>query len=614
MDRMLVYAKTPAGEEATRQRTRVVQRNLRMVLLQVDGQLNVDGLVAKIGNESLVFSALRELEKGGYIALSADAPSVWEQSKVKVKKIGAAAAQISHFSAFGPSKAEPLDNDSFEPSMIGEPSSFSAKKHRKKVEPAIVVAPTAEPVVPAPAPVVSHKLPPLKPLPPGNWVKPKSSSERLLETLAGLMSGLKTSLKVNKKPVGGDLAPYKRKSWPLRIAATLVALVVAVFLVILLYPYNNHRAGIESALGTIFGVPVRVGSVGSQLLPRPSLTLNNVRIGEADELQIGTIIVPQLLSLSGSGRKVISEVEVSDMVVQADFFTNLPRLFSGVHSSQNLVVEHVRFNGVNMSAADLALNGMVGDLSFKSGEHQNELLLMTADRALQFKFSAMQAGIEVGVNSVGWKPAENSPYEFSMIAAKGLLERGKLSLSSTELRTADGFFKGGWSFEWGKGRFSTAANGEVSSMDVRKLAKMFSLPLEMDGRLSGNVTLAGAGNNWPSMWQATEATMTMQVDRGVINGIDLGEAARRGAGNAVRGGLTKFERMKADLVINSQQVSGKNVQVESGMVTANGQFLAGSDKSVEAEMQMKIQGTVAPIRALLRVYGKLPVLQTVMEK
>jgi len=604
MDRMLVYAKTPAGEEATRQRTRVVQRNLRMVLLQVDGQLNVDGLVAKIGNESLVFSALRELEKGGYIALSADAPSVWEQSKVKVKKIGAAAAQISQFSAFGQSKAEPLDNDSFEPSVFSESASLSTKKAHKKVEPAISVASTAESVAPAPAPVASHKLPPLKPLPPGNWVKPKGSLERLQEMLAGLTSGFKTSPKTSskaEKSVSGDLAPYKHKSWPLRIAGILAALVVVGFLIVFMYPYNSHRAAIESTLGAMIGVPVRIGSVGSQLLPRPSLTLNNVRIGEGEDLQIGTIVVPQLLSLYGSGRKVIPEVDVNDVVVQADFLTNLPRFFSGVHSSQNLVVEHVRFSGVSLAAADLVLKDMVGELSLKSGNQADELLLATPNRALQFKFAPIQAGIEVVVQSAGWKPAENSPYEFSLIAAKGLLQRGKLDLNNTEFRVAEGSFKGGWTFEWGKGSFSTAANGEVSSMEVRGLTKIFALPLEMDGRLSGNVILAGAGNNWWSMWQATEATMSMRVDRGVINGV-------------VRGGLTKFDSMKADLVINARQVSGKNVQIDSGMVTANGQFLAGSDKSVEAEMQMKIQGTAAPIRSVLRVYGKLPVLQTVMEK
>ena len=65
MDANLIYAKTPIGDEAVRQSTRVVQRNLRMVLVQVDGKMSVEELSNKIGNSRLVHAALRELEEGG---------------------------------------------------------------------------------------------------------------------------------------------------------------------------------------------------------------------------------------------------------------------------------------------------------------------------------------------------------------------------------------------------------------------------------------------------------------------------------------------------------------------------------------------------------------------
>ena len=68
MNPKLVFAKTPTGDEAVRQSTRVVQRNLRMVLVQVDGKLSVEELAGKIGDARLVDNALRELEEGGFIA------------------------------------------------------------------------------------------------------------------------------------------------------------------------------------------------------------------------------------------------------------------------------------------------------------------------------------------------------------------------------------------------------------------------------------------------------------------------------------------------------------------------------------------------------------------
>ena len=52
----MLYEVITIGDEAVRQSTRVVQRNLRMVLVQVDGKLTVAELSEKIGNARLVES------------------------------------------------------------------------------------------------------------------------------------------------------------------------------------------------------------------------------------------------------------------------------------------------------------------------------------------------------------------------------------------------------------------------------------------------------------------------------------------------------------------------------------------------------------------------------
>ena len=57
MDLEIIYAKTLSGEEAMHKRTRVMQRNVRMVLILVDGQSTVADLILKTGNEKLTASS-----------------------------------------------------------------------------------------------------------------------------------------------------------------------------------------------------------------------------------------------------------------------------------------------------------------------------------------------------------------------------------------------------------------------------------------------------------------------------------------------------------------------------------------------------------------------------
>ena len=613
MDGTLVYSKTPAGEEATRQRTRVVQRNLRMVLLQVDGQLDVEGLVAKIGNESLVFGALRELEKGGYIALSLDAPSVWEQGKQKVKKIGSAAsAQISQLSSFGPSKAEPLDSDSFEPSIMGEDSTFGAKTGQiKKAVFAAIAEPPSPPAEPEGVSLPKHSAVRSSPS-----VSVASKGHGLKDRFAAFFAHSTTvkpsSVNAKKTPVQ-DLAPYRKKSWSLRIAGALLFFLLACLSVMFFYPYNSHRSAIEDSMRRIVGMPVRIGSVGIHVYPQPSLVLSDVRLGDADELRIGSLVVPRLHSLYGSGPKRIQDILAKDMLVQPDFLATLPRLLSGVKASKNLMIERVQLTGMKLMVAGASLDNLEGKIGFGSGEEQGDLLLVTPGRGLQFHLKPVLAGVEVAIQGPGWKPSENSPYNFSLVFCKGLLQPGRLSLSSTEFGLANGIFKGRWLFDWSRGGMSMAANGALTNFDAKKLMSMLAVPLDLDGRLSGNLVLSGAGADWSGMWSGVDATLALKVEHGVLGGVDFGEAMRRGAGNSVRGGQTKFDRLKGDLVLSNRRVVGKNISIESGLSNASGQFVAKNDHSVEANVQMNILGTSVPIRAPLRVTGSLPVLQTVVE-
>ena len=84
-----------------RQRTRVVQRNMRMVLILVDGNATVADLSAKTGNVQLVENALHELEQSGFIELRVEQDSVWEQSKKVAAEIKAAAIGYSRPASAG---------------------------------------------------------------------------------------------------------------------------------------------------------------------------------------------------------------------------------------------------------------------------------------------------------------------------------------------------------------------------------------------------------------------------------------------------------------------------------------------------------------------------------
>jgi len=78
----------------------------------------------------------------------------------------------------------------------------------------------------------------------------------------------------------------------------------------------------------------------------------------------------------------------------------------------------------------------------------------------------------------------------------------------------------------------------------------------------------------------------------------------------VRGGGTKFDRLTGQLTVSSRQISGRSMQLDAGMVVANGQFTAMPDLRVDAALTVTMQTSVAIQRLPVRVSGTLPDLST----
>src|SRR5574343_180440 len=280
MDPNLIYTKTPTGDEAVRQSTRVVQRNLRMVLVLVDGKVSVAELAAKIGNSRLVESALRELEEGGYIAPTIEAVSVWEESRKAAQNDSpqSAAAVLSEFSTFGP-KSLGGANSRIPQSAVSNFSSFG------------------KPILPsssrAPAPRII--APPLN----------------------------------ESQPEDTDFSTRKPRFTRLRLA-TICALVITATLmaIALLYPYDRFKQDIEANASLIANAPVTIDRVSLALLPSPHLKLTGIHIGIPVSGKIEEIRLSSPLSLLARAPHKISKIDISGAYFPASQLVSFP-LFRG---------------------------------------------------------------------------------------------------------------------------------------------------------------------------------------------------------------------------------------------------------------------------------------------
>lgn len=560
MDANLVYAKTPTGDEAVRQSTRVVQRNLRMVLVQVDGKVSVAELATKIGNPRLVEAALRELEEGGFIARQQGGAPGWEDSRKPTEpgQQSEPPQPMSQFSVFGPQTAAP--NSRVTPSAASNFSSFG------------------KPILPSRNGAVEGGFKPSMAPPPYQPAK---------EYVAG-------------NDDAGRWRLGRRHLW-LGLGGVLLLLAgTAQF-----FPYERFKPDFEGAASRYLGAPVKIGGIGMALLPMPHFKLNALSIGASAEGRIAEVRISSLFALLGSKPLHISRIDVSGAQLTASQLVAMPFFKLDGPVSGDALIRKVHFDHSRLVFAEgVEFQDVYGDLDFQTDGKLDKATIESDDRTMLVEAKPGPLGIALNIEGRAWKPTGTTA-QFASLQAKGILQKDKLLVQNIDTTFLGGILRGDWLIDWGNG-LAMAGDATLSRIDTRKLGAAFAPALKLEGEMGGTVKLRSSAGNWEALWRNAEVVLNTEITRGTLYGVDLGEAARRNGVSEVRAGVTKFDRLRSTISINPRQIALKDVRMDAGMVTAAGQFTAGRDGQVDGNMAVTLQTSVAKMNVPVHVYGTLP--------
>ena len=152
----------------------------------------------------------------------------------------------------------------------------------------------------------------------------------------------------------------------------------------------------------------------------------------------------------------------------------------------------------------------------------------------------------------------------------------------------------------------------LERLSCRKVTAVFAPSLSLEGDLMGSFRMHGAGDNWESMWENMDAALDTLIVRGVLNGVNLAEATRRGRGSIVRAGSSKFDRLAVSVSINRRQMNGRSLVIDASQFTATGQFFATRDRQVDSKLMVTMRNQGSSQILPVRVSGTLPNLVAVV--
>lgn len=598
MDPNLIYIKTASGEEAMHQRTRVMQRNLRMVLILVDGKSTVSDLMLKIGNPQLTESALVELEEGGFIAPHAGQDSLWSESKKVAQEIRSAAMNKAN-QIVSPDKAPDKVPEVDQGASLLEDSAFSKSAFPF---PPMPFANTDKPVVP---PVKEKPRKPKKPS-----MKTADFLAKFAKPFKALFSGgepLDQRDKVSIKPIRrGD----RRKSltWSAVLTLAFLFLIVLSVLLVLFFPYGIFRTDVEAAIARSTGRPVTVGAIRGEIYPKPGLLLSGVKIGKDD----ATVTIAEARLLPEPGTVFEPKVQfrqaiLSGVTLPAELIGGLTDLFASLASpSSRFGLNTVRFEKTDVSFAGLALSGLEGEAKLGATGVFQSVQLHSADRSINLEATPIGAGIEVTVEALAWRPSEASRLVVNSANLKGALENGTLTLREIELRIFDGVVKGLAILRADKTP-SLVGEIEYERINAMRFGEAIGVGQLLAGDASGSLKFSALSDSWATIFSAIEADGAFSLVRGGIGGIDLPEAVRRVSRGPVQGGATQFEQLSGKVKVTGSAYQISDISINSGLMQSSGNAEVDKDLKLKGKMVLEMRGSANQMRVPVVLGGTLMV-------
>ncbi len=565
MNDATIFDKTAAGDEAIREKTRLVQRNLRLVLVLVNGIADVASLKHSLGDPAMVESALAELERLGLIeSEEACAKRLAQQEQTATRVVAVPDEQ-----------------------PLVEAQTVFDEELATQVRLTPVVVPRSDDDTPRSSPLAA--IP--------NWIEGlrKSRARAQEEALYERAYGSEAMDRELVDPVSIDpsMAPPLPTTRPRinpgsLIKGGLLVLVIGLVAAVAFYPYDNYRPEFEQRLAAITNDSVKIGALRVAFMP-PAVVLENVTLGNPVYAEAAAIRLLPDASFPFAGAN-FRKAEIDGLRMQEAILPRLSQWFAPSAMGEARIGE-ISFEHASLTVAGHALTDLAGKAEPSNGV--GRVVVQAAGGKLVAEISPTPAGVSVNATAQSWRVPFRPGFECTRMDIHGDLSPGRFDIRDMGIMFYDGTLSGSGGLAWTGSSARVDLKAEFQHLaSSRLLSGIGATPL-VDGEASGQLSVQGRAAAVDLLDRVAHLDSTFKVLHGTLR-LDLVEAMR--SKSAIRGGQMRFEEFAGNIGADAERIRLGNLRLSSGFLRGNGQAtinrangtMAGA---VRLEMRSGAEGT-----------------------
>jgi|GEM_PF-249975 len=409
------------------------------------------------------------------------------------------------------------------------------------------------------------------------------------------------------------------------IAGLLI--LVVLFVLPFLIPTKSYIPKLEQLVAEKVGVPVHIGAMSIAFLPTPRLNLEEVTVGDHQEVFVKKIsAIPALTSLF-SDTKVISTISIKGPVVKKAAMQILAGLADKAGSEPSSMA--VAMREIEVSDAELVWLDDIGQagqgetakserlkmplfnatITLAEGNKPQSALIETADGKLKISLVPDEQPVKgrvglVTVHADHWVVPVGYLFLIDKLNMEMTLHEDRLDITRLEADLYHGKVTGSGKVNWASA-WNAQGKLKVDDLSVREPLSLVSKSTQLSGLLYGAGGFNATAKEPGKLLEQLRANFRFKVQDGVLYGLDLVRAATLLLRQGQKGGETRFDELSGLLNVSGSHYRVSELIVSSGLIAADGEVKMNAQKELDGVVNVELKNSVSLTAIPMQVSGTM---------
>lgn len=387
-----------------------------------------------------------------------------------------------------------------------------------------------------------------------------------------------------------------------RLLMILGVLLVVTVAVPFFIPLSAYIPEIEKLAGEKLHEPVTIRSLHLWILPTPHVALNGIAVGKGKDINIGKVTVSPDLGSLFEPVKVMRRVDIVDVTLrQGALRVILAAIQPGASSQQSVRVEQVRLRNLRLELKKQTLGPFNAQADIRSDNNLEAAAITSPDGKLKITVKPEKDNYLLNVAARNWQPPIPQPVLIDELNVHGKATQHELNLPQINAKLYGGSATAKMQVSW---RSDWKGNGDfhIKVVEIGPLEKLFT-KTSLSGKLTADGHFSSNGKSAEQLIDNPTLNMTFSIANGVINNVDLVQAAKFIPGKGEGGGQTHFDELSGSVHLADKRYRLSNIKIASGVLGADGNVNIAPNQDLSGTIKLKVKSGINLVSVPLVVSG-----------